>query len=64
VPRIVLLSSAAARLPPEQAQLMERLNEIFRARRWVAVTDDVENITGTPPATFRDWCQRHADAFR
>jgi hypothetical protein len=43
--------------PPEQAQLMERLNEVFRARRWV-------NITGTAPATFRDWCERHADAFR
>jgi uncharacterized protein YbjT (DUF2867 family) len=50
--------------PPEQARLMERLNEVFRARRWVNITDDVENITGTPPATFRDWCERHADAFR
>jgi uncharacterized protein YbjT (DUF2867 family) len=50
--------------PPEQAHLMERLNEVFRARRWVAITDDVENITGTPPATFRNWCQRHAGAFR
>jgi hypothetical protein len=36
---------------------MERLNEVFRARRSV-------NITGTAPATFRDWCERHADAFR
>ena len=50
--------------PPEQAQLMERLNEVFRARRSVNITDDVENITGTAPATFRDWCERHADAFR
>jgi uncharacterized protein YbjT (DUF2867 family) len=50
--------------PPEQAQLMERLNEVFRARRWVNITDDVENITGAAPATFRDWCERHADAFR
>jgi uncharacterized protein YbjT (DUF2867 family) len=50
--------------PPEQAHLMERLNEVFRARRWVNITDDVENITGTAPATFRDWCERHADAFR
>jgi uncharacterized protein YbjT (DUF2867 family) len=50
--------------PPEQAHLMERLNEVFRARRAVAITDDVENITGTAPATFRDWCERHADAFR
>ncbi|MGH3260460.1 MAG: NAD(P)H-binding protein, partial [Trebonia sp.] len=50
--------------PPEQARLIERLNEVFRARRSVNITDDVENITGTGPATFRDWCERHADAFR
>jgi hypothetical protein len=50
--------------PSEQAHLMERLNEVFRARRWVNITDDVENITGTAAATFRDWCERHADAFR
>lgn len=50
--------------PPEQAHLMERLNEVFRARRSVNITDDVENITGTAPATFRDWSQRHAGAFR
>jgi NAD(P)-dependent dehydrogenase (short-subunit alcohol dehydrogenase family) len=35
--------------PPEQARLMERLNEVFRARRSVNITDDVENITGTAP---------------
>jgi hypothetical protein len=50
--------------PPEQAHLMERLNEVFRARRSVNITDDVENITGIAPATFRHWCERHADAFR
>jgi uncharacterized protein YbjT (DUF2867 family) len=50
--------------PPDQAHLMERLNEVFRTRRSVNITDDVENITGIPPATFRDWCERHADAFR
>jgi len=50
--------------PPEQARLMERLNEVFRARRSVNIADDVENITGTAPATFRGWCERHADAFR
>ncbi|MGH3207238.1 MAG: NAD(P)H-binding protein [Trebonia sp.] len=50
--------------PPEQARVMERLYEVFRARRSVNITDDVENITGTAPATFRDWCERHADAFR
>jgi uncharacterized protein YbjT (DUF2867 family) len=50
--------------PPEQARLIERLNEVFRARRSVNITDDVENITGTAPATFRNWCERNADAFR
>jgi len=50
--------------PPEQAKLMERLNEVFRARRSVNITDDVQNITGTAPATFREWCERHVDAFR
>jgi uncharacterized protein YbjT (DUF2867 family) len=50
--------------PPEQAHLFERLNEVFRARRSVNITDDVQNITGIAPATFRDWSQRHADAFR
>ena len=43
---------------------MERLNEVFRARRSVAITDDVQNITGTAPATFRAWCERNADVFR
>jgi uncharacterized protein YbjT (DUF2867 family) len=50
--------------PPEEAHLMERLNEVFRGRRSVAITDDVGNVTGMAPATFRDWCERHADAFR
>jgi hypothetical protein len=27
------------------------------------VTDDVENITGIAPRTFRDWCERNASAF-
>jgi uncharacterized protein YbjT (DUF2867 family) len=50
--------------PPEQAHLLERLNEVLRARRSVNITDDVQNITGTAPATFRNWCERHAGAFR
>lgn len=49
--------------PPEHAHLMERLYEVLRARRQVIVTDDVENITGTAPNTFRTWCEHHADAF-
>ncbi|WP_216892947.1 SDR family oxidoreductase [Nocardia alni] len=50
--------------PPEQAHMMEALYEWFRANRSGFTTDDVENITGTAPATFRAWCEHHADAFR
>jgi len=50
--------------PPEQAHLFERLNEVLRARLAVNITDDVENITGTAPATFRSWAERNAGAFR
>jgi hypothetical protein len=57
------LSAIRRGTPTEQAHLMEQLNEVFRARRSVNITDDVENITGTAPATFCDWSQRHADAF-
>jgi uncharacterized protein YbjT (DUF2867 family) len=49
--------------PPEQAYQMERLHETLRARTQVTITDDVENITGVAPGTFRTWCERHADAF-
>ena len=49
---------------PELAHMMEALNEVFRAGRSGFVTDDVENITGIAPGTFRHWCERHADAFR
>jgi hypothetical protein len=50
--------------PPEEAHMMEGMNEVLRAGRTGFITDDVENITGTAPGTFRAWCERHADAFR
>ena len=50
--------------PAAEAHLVEALNELLRAGRAAYVTDDVENLTGRPPATFRDWCERNADAFR
>jgi hypothetical protein len=40
------------------------MNEALRACRAGFVTDDVENLTGTSPGTFRAWCERHADAVR
>jgi uncharacterized protein YbjT (DUF2867 family) len=51
-------------MPAERADAIRQLNELFRAGRAGVRTDDVENITGTAPATFRTWCERNADAFR
>jgi hypothetical protein len=31
---------------------------------WRDPNPSVEDITGRPPATFRDWAARNADAFR
>ena len=50
--------------PPQLAGAMEALNELFRAGRAGFVTDDVENLTGKAPGTFRAWVERNADAFR
>jgi uncharacterized protein YbjT (DUF2867 family) len=50
--------------PPQLAGAMEALNELFRAGRAGFVTDDVENLTGKAPATFRAWVERNAGAFR
>lgn len=50
--------------PAQLAEATRDLNELFRARLVGQVADDVENLTGIAPATFRDWCKRHADEFR
>jgi uncharacterized protein YbjT (DUF2867 family) len=50
--------------PVESAEAMQNLNELFRAGRAGVLADDIENLTGTAPGTFRDWCERHIDAFR
>ncbi|GAA1841589.1 NAD(P)H-binding protein [Actinomadura bangladeshensis] len=50
--------------PPEQAYLRERLNDLLRAGRAGFVTDDVQNLTGFAPGTFRAWCERNVDALR
>lgn len=49
--------------PAQLVEAMRDLNELFRARRVGQIGDDVENLTGTAPATFRDWCERHVDEF-
>jgi uncharacterized protein YbjT (DUF2867 family) len=50
--------------PAPLAEAMQQLNEMFRARLVGQVADDVENLTGAAPGTFRHWCERHADEFR
>jgi uncharacterized protein YbjT (DUF2867 family) len=53
----------ASGTPVHLAEAMQDLNELFRVRRTGQVGDDVENLTGLAPATFRDWCERHIDEF-
>jgi hypothetical protein len=50
--------------PVEMAEAIQNLNELFRAGRAGVVADDIENLTGIAPRAFREWCERHADAFR
>jgi uncharacterized protein YbjT (DUF2867 family) len=50
-------------MPVRLAQAMQDLNELFRARRVGQIGDDIENLTGVAPATFRQWCERHIDDF-
>jgi uncharacterized protein YbjT (DUF2867 family) len=50
--------------PAELAEAMQNLNELFRAGRAGVLADDIENLTGTAPRTFRAWCEHHAGAFR
>ncbi len=50
--------------PTQLAAAMQNLNELFRASRAGVIADDIENLTGVAPRTFRDWCERHIDKFR
>jgi len=50
--------------PPELAHMMEKLNNGLRTGAAGFITDDVENVTGKAPGTFRAWCERNAAAFR
>lgn len=44
-------------------EVMRDLNEVLHADASAVITDDVERVTGQPPATFESWCQRNAAAF-
>lgn len=50
--------------PAQLVAAMQNLNELFQAGRASVIADDIENLTGIPPRTFRDWAERHIDAFR
>lgn len=50
--------------PVQLAEAMQNLNEMFRVGRAGMIADDIENLTGVAPQTFRDWCERHVDSFR
>jgi uncharacterized protein YbjT (DUF2867 family) len=51
-------------VPAEAAQALEYLNTVFRKGRAAYVTDDVHNLTGRAPGTFRAWCEKHANELR
>lgn len=50
--------------PAEMAGAVQNLNELFSAGRAGVLADDITNLTGIAPRTFRAWCEDHADALR
>ena len=50
--------------PAEMAGAVQNLNELFRAGRAGVLSDDITNLTGVAPRTFREWAEHHADAFK
>lgn len=49
--------------PEPQARGLQNLHELFRAGRSGILADDVENLTGIAPRTFRQWCEAHRADF-
>ncbi|ARF82049.1 hypothetical protein B6264_27015 [Kitasatospora aureofaciens] len=50
-------------IPREMAAAVQNLNELFRAGRAGVISDDITNLTGVAPRTFRQWCEEHAGEF-
>ena len=50
--------------PVQVAEAVQNLHELFRVGRAGVIADDIENLTGVAPGTFRHWCERHVDTFR
>ncbi|MET9566605.1 NAD(P)H-binding protein [Streptomyces tauricus] len=49
--------------PEGQARGLQNLHELFRAGRSGVLADDVQNLTGIAPRTFRQWCEQHRADF-
>lgn len=56
--------SIAQGTPAPMAGALQNLHELFRASRAGVIADDIENLTGIAPRSFRDWCTRHVNEFR
>jgi len=48
---------------PQMAAARQNLDELFMLSRAGILTDDVHNLTGTVPRSFRTWVQNHTTAF-
>ncbi len=49
---------------PQLVPVIENLYTMFRTGRAGVLTDDIANVTGRRPGTFRAWCERNTGAFR
>jgi uncharacterized protein YbjT (DUF2867 family) len=48
---------------PQMAAARQNLDELFALSRAGIITDDVHNLTGNAPRSFRTWAQNHAATF-
>ncbi|MBE1879046.1 NAD(P)H-binding protein [Myceligenerans pegani] len=49
--------------PEPQARGLQNLHELFRAGRSGILSEDVQNLTGIAPRTFRQWAEQHRSEF-